>query len=357
MTEMIPEEWPCRAATDSQIQASDKSSSGKRPALRPAEELPCREATVCQIQTSRQSSSGESPTLRPANEEIIRTERTINWYPGHMARSRRLLAEQLSRTDAVIELCDARIPGASRNPDLDALLSGKPRLLVLNKADLAEPEETQKWLAFLRRQGVKCLSYNGLRGNVRSVLDRISDLTREKVEALARRGVKKTVRLMVAGVPNVGKSTFINRLSGSVMAKTGDRPGVTRSNQWVRINPYLELLDTPGLLWPKIENQEDARALALIGTINDQVLDQQAMAIELLMRLRETHPEAIRTRFHIRNMDAEGEELLCEACRGRGWIVARGEVDMDRGAAVILDEFRAGKLGAVTLERVPEEQV
>ena len=290
-------------------------------------------------------------------EELVRSEeRQINWYPGHMARSRRLLAEQLSRTDAVIELCDARIPAASRNPDLDALLSGKPRLLVLNKADLAEPEETQRWLAWLRSRGVKCLSYNGLRGNVRGILDRISELTREKMEALARRGVKKTVRIMVVGVPNVGKSTFINRISGTVTAKTGDRPGVTRSNQWVRINPYLELLDTPGLLWPKIENQADARALALIGTINDQVLDQYALAAELLMRLRETHPDAVRTRFHIRNMEAEGAELVVEACRGRGWIVARGEADMDRGSAVILDEFRAGKLGAVTLQRAPEEE-
>ena len=282
-------------------------------------------------------------------------ERQINWYPGHMAKSKRLLQEQISRTDAVIELCDARIPLASRNPDLDAMLSGKPRLLVLNKADLADPEETRRWLAFFRKQGQKCLSYNGIRGNIRVILDKIDELTREKVEALAKRGVRKTVRIMIVGIPNVGKSTFINRISGSVMARTGDRPGVTRSNQWVKINPYLELLDTPGLLWPKIENQSDAKCLALIGTINDQVIDQQAMAIELLMRFKTVRPEAIETRFHIRNMDADNEELLTEACRGRGWIVARGEVDTDRGASVILDEFRAGKLGAVSLQCAPEE--
>lgn len=293
----------------------------------------------------------------PEEYEIVKgNDRKINWYPGHMAKSRRLLQEQISRTDAVIELCDARIPLASRNPDLDALLSGKPRLLVLNKADLAEQEETRRWLAYFRHQGVRCLSYNGIKGNIRQILDRINDLVRDRVEALAQRGVRKTVRIMVVGVPNVGKSTFINRISGTVMAKTGDRPGVTRSNQWVKINPYLELLDTPGLLWPKIENQEDARSLALVGTINDQVLDQQAMAIDLLMRLKESNPEAIRTRFHIKDMEAENEALLIEACRGRGWIVARGEADTDRGAAVILDEFRAGKLGCISLQRAPEEE-
>ena len=291
----------------------------------------------------------------PDEYGIVQGERQINWYPGHMAKSKRLLQEQISRTDAVIELCDARIPLASRNPDLDALLAGKPRLLVLNKADLADPAETKRWLAYFRRQGVRCLSYNGLKGNTRLILDKISELVRDKVEALAQRGVRKTVRIMVVGVPNVGKSTFINRISGTVMAKTGDRPGVTRSNQWVKINPYLELLDTPGLLWPKIENQADAKALALIGTINDQVLDQQAMAIELLMRLRTINPEAIRTRFHIKDMEAENEALLLEACRGRGWIVARGEADTDRGAAVILDEFRAGKLGCITLQQAPAE--
>lgn len=286
-------------------------------------------------------------------ERIPGGEKKINWYPGHMAKSRRLLQDQISRADAVIELCDARIPEASRNPDLGQMLAGKPRLLVLNKADLAEDAATTEWLRYFRTMGQQAMSFNGLKGNTRGLMDRISGLTKEKVEALAKRGVKKTVRIMVVGVPNVGKSTFINRISGNAAVKTGDRPGVTRSNQWVKINPYLELLDTPGLLWPKIENQEDAKLLAFIGTINDLILDQQSMAIDLLTRMKEIHPEAIASRFHIKNMETSGEALLIEACRGRGWIVSRGEADTDRGASVILDEFRAGKLGKVTLERVP----
>ena len=281
--------------------------------------------------------------------------KNINWYPGHMAKSRRLLQEQLSRVDAVIELCDARIPGASRNPDLNALVSDKPRLLVLNKADLADAEGVQAWLSYYRRHGLSAMSYNGLRGNARPVLERIADMTREKVERLARRGVKKTVRIMVVGIPNVGKSTFINRISGVRSAKTGDRPGVTRSNQWVKVGEYLEILDTPGMLWPKIERQEDAHLLALIGTINDQILDRPMLAVELLERMAERDAQAVKDRFHIRDMQTKGVALLEEACRGRGWILPRGEVDWDRGAAVVLDEFRAGKLGGVSLELPPEE--
>lgn len=289
------------------------------------------------------------------NEDmILRAEdKKINWYPGHMARARRLLADQLSRVDVVVELCDARIPRASRNPDLDALVKGKKRLLVLGKADLAQESETRAWLAYYRAQGLDAMSFDSVRGRAKDVVSRIERAAGEAVARMAARGVKKTVRVMIVGVPNVGKSTFTNRINGASIAKTGDRPGVTRSNQWVRITPYLELLDTPGLLWPRIDDQQDARALAFVGTINDQIMDQQMLAIRLLEKLMEDKPEAVTARFKLRDVGARGAALLEEACRGRGWLLPGGVCDTDRGSAVVLDEFRAGKLGRITLQKAP----
>ena len=291
------------------------------------------------------------------DETMLRAEeKTINWYPGHMARAKRLLAEQLSRVDVVIELCDARIPRASRNPDLAELVKGKRRLLVLGKADLAEEAQTRAWLKYYRAQGLEAMSFDSVRGRAKDVLARVERLSADLVERMAARGVKKTVRVMIVGVPNVGKSTFTNRLNGAAIAKTGDRPGVTRSNQWVRVTPYLELLDTPGLLWPKLENQADARALAFVGTINDQIMDQQMLAIRLLTWLMENKREDAVGRLRLKEPDAEGLALLEAVCRGRGWLLPGGVCDTDRGAAVVLDEFRAGKLGRVTLQRAPEVQ-
>ena len=291
------------------------------------------------------------------DETMLRAEeKTINWYPGHMARAKRLLAEQLSRVDVVIELCDARIPRASRNPDLAELVKGKRRLLVLGKADLAEEAQTRAWLKYYRAQGLEAMSFDSVRGRAKDVLARVERLSADLVERMAARGVKKTVRVMIVGVPNVGKSTFTNRINGAAIAKTGDRPGVTRSNQWVRVTPYLELLDTPGLLWPKLENQADARALAFVGTINDQIMDQQMLAIRLLTWLMENKREDAVGRFRLKETDAEGLALLEAVCRGRGWLLPGGVCDTDRGAAVVLDEFRAGKLGRVTLLRAPEVQ-
>ena len=291
------------------------------------------------------------------DETMLRAEeKTINWYPGHMARAKRLLAEQLSRVDVVIELCDARIPRASRNPDLAELVKGKRRLLVLGKADLAEEAQTRAWLKYYRAQGLEAMSFDSVRGRAKDVLARVERLSADLVERMAARGVKKTVRVMIVGVPNVGKSTFTNRINGAAIAKTGDRPGVTRSNQWVRVTPYLELLDTPGLLWPKLENQADARALAFVGTINDQIMDQHMLAIRLLTWLMENKREDAVGRFRLKETDAEGLALLEAVCRGRGWLLPGGVCDTDRGAAVVLDEFRAGKLGRVTLQRAPEVQ-
>ena len=291
------------------------------------------------------------------DETMLRAQdRKINWYPGHMARAKRLLAEQLSRVDAVVELCDARIPRASRNPDLGRLVADKRRLLVLGKADLAEEAQTRAWLAFYRAQGMEAMSFDSVRGRAKDVVARVERLTQDMVERMAQRGVRKTVRVMIVGVPNVGKSTFTNRINGSAIARTGDRPGVTRSNQWVRITPYLELLDTPGLLWPNLEDQRDAQALAFVGTIGEQAMDQQLLAIRLLEWLMESKRDAAVARFRIRETGEEplsGLALLEAVCRGRGWLLPGGVCDTDRGAAVVLDEFRAGKLGRVTLQRAP----
>ena len=276
----------------------------------------------------------------------------INWYPGHMAKSRRLLQEQLRAVDAVVELCDARAPRATRNPDLAHLTRGKARILILNKADLADDQETARWLEFYRRNGLTALRFNSNGGKTKDVLARIEAATKPAVERAAAKGVKKTVRLMVIGIPNVGKSTFINRLHGSGIAKASDRPGVTRSNQWVKIGPYLELLDTPGMLPPRMDDQEGARLLAYLGSIRDQIMDTEELAGQLLLHLLTLKPEAATTRFKLStDEDLTDPQLAVDAaCRGRGWLISGGRPDTDRAAALILDEFRAGKVGRITIQ-------
>ena len=274
----------------------------------------------------------------------------INWYPGHMAKAKRLLADQLSRVDVVVELCDARLPHSSRNPDLDKLISGKKRVLMLNKADLADAGATGMWLNYFRSQGMDAVSYCATGGKAKDAITAIDRAAKEIVERAAQKGVKKTVRVMVVGVPNVGKSTFTNRLHGGNIAKTGDRPGVTRSNQWVRISPYLELLDTPGLLWPRLDDQIAARRLCYIGTVKDDVVDLAMLTIHLLEDMLSVKPQAVLDRFKVKDASLRGEELLEAVCRGRGFLMKGGVCDYDRCCAVVLDEFRAGKLGRITLE-------
>lgn len=280
----------------------------------------------------------------------------INWYPGHMAKSRRLLQDQLRAVDAVIELCDARAPLATRNPDLEKLTRGKARILILNKADLADDRETARWVEYFRAQGLTAMRFNSNGGKTKEILARIQEATRPAVERAAARGVKKTVRLMIIGIPNVGKSTFINRIHGSGIAKASDRPGVTRSNQWVKIGPYLELLDTPGMLPPRMDDQDGARLLAYLGSIRDQIMNTEELAGQLLMHLQAINPAAVAARFKL----PEGEiyddpQLALEAaCKGRGWLISGGRPDVDRAAALVLDEFRAGKAGKITIERAPE---
>ena len=278
----------------------------------------------------------------------------INWYPGHMAKSKRLLADQLGRVDVVIELCDARLPYSSRNPELDRLLGGKRRVLVLNKADLADPAATSTWLNYFRGMGIDATGFNASAGRAKDALSVIDRAARETVERAAQRGIRKTVKAMVVGVPNVGKSTFTNKLHGGSIAKTGDRPGVTRANQWVRVSPYLDLLDTPGLLWPRLDDQLAARRLCYIGTVKDDVVDLPMLTIHLLQDMLKVQPAQVMERYRIQDAALTGEALLEAVCRGRGFLMKGGVCDYDRCCAVVLDEFRAGKLGRITLEMPPK---
>ena len=277
----------------------------------------------------------------------------IQWYPGHMAKAKRLLAQQLAKADIAIELCDARIPLSSRNPDLDRMLQRKRRMLLLCKADLADNGTTQQWIQYFANKDIRAMAYDASPQKTRRVRGLMDQVAREFYERAERRGIKKTLRAMVVGVPNVGKSTFINRLTGSATTDVGDRPGITRANRWVKVNPYLEVLDTPGMLWPKLNDQRAAIRLAYIGTIRDAVYDQLELSIRLLKELLRDRKQITCERFKIKNPEADGLALLDEVCHGRGFLLKGGISDYDRACAVILDEFRAGKLGKISLEQPP----
>ena len=276
----------------------------------------------------------------------------IQWYPGHMAKARRMLAESVKLVDVVIEMVDARAPASTRNPDFDDLFGAKPRVVVLNKADLADPEATRAWIRAYRARGWDAISFSANAGKgVKEAVSLVERAARPVVERMKAKGVNKTVRAMIVGIPNVGKSTFINRLRGSAAAKAGNRPGVTRGKQWIVVGPYLEFLDTPGMLWPKFEDKEAARRLAFLGSIRGEIMDNERLSAELLEFLRDRAPEGAKVRLKI-DMDAEksGEQLLEEACRRRGWLLPGARPDTERASALILDEFRSGKMGRLTLE-------
>ena len=276
----------------------------------------------------------------------------INWFPGHMAKTRRLLETQIKAVDAVIELCDARAPYATRNPDLIRMIGNKTHILIMNKSDLADDAVTKSWLKYYEQKGVAAMAFQSTGSKVKSVFDMIEKASAAKVERMKQRGANKTVRIMVVGIPNVGKSTFINKLHGQSIAKASDRPGVTRSNQWVKINPYLELLDTPGMLWPKLEDQATAKRLAFLGSIKDDIMNTEELATELLKELLVIKPEAVISRYKLTNLEDEETSLLEKCCKGRGWLLSGGRYDTERAAALILDEFRACKMGKLSLERI-----
>lgn len=272
-----------------------------------------------------------------------------------MAKTRRLLQDQLKRVDLVIEVCDARLPFSSRNPELLRMTAGKRRILLLNKADLADPEATRRWVRFFQARGETAYPVHAISLKSKELLGTVDRSVRDVVETAEEKGIRKTIRVMVIGVPNVGKSTLINRLRGTSIAKTGDRPGVTKSNQWIHVTPYLDLMDTPGMLWPRLDDQLAARRLCYIGSVKDDVVDIYALAISLLEDLKASCPETLSVRFHVEDLNVENVELLDAVCRGRGWLLRGGRFDYDRCCNVVLDEFRSGKLGKITLE-LPDAQ-
>ena len=282
----------------------------------------------------------------------------IQWYPGHMTKTIRQMQEDIKLVDLVIEIIDARVPVSSRNPDIDALASGKARLLILNKADLADEKENARWLRYFKDQGlVAVLTDARNRGSVKNLMPSITEACREKIERDRARGMKeRPIRTMVAGIPNVGKSTFINSFSGKAMAKTGNKPGVTRGKQWIRLGGKVELLDTPGLLWPKFEDRTVGENLALIRSINDQILDEEDLACVLIKRLREGYPGKLALRY---KAEETGTDLayLEEIGRRRGCLRKGGEIDYGRAASILLDEYRSGILGRISLEKAPEKLV
>lgn len=280
----------------------------------------------------------------------------INWYPGHMAKAKRLISENLKLVDMIFEIRDARIPVSSGNPDFEDLFLNKSRMVFLNKGDLADPHATEKWVHWFAGEGIKALPINSLdpaeTGRGREIiLKRAGELHKE---VLDRRGIKKTIRAMVIGIPNVGKSAFINGIAGDKKAKTGNRPGITKAKQWIKVNPYFELLDTPGLLWPKLDQREVALNLAYARTIKEEILDIEEVAHYFLEKAKVEFPKALISRYGELNMDLKGYELLEEICLQKGWVQSGGIAHLNRGAGHVLDDFQQGRLGRITLELPPK---
>ena len=281
----------------------------------------------------------------------------LSWFPGHMTKTRRMITAEIKNMDAVCEILDARIPLSSRNPDVDELTAGKPRLVVLNRVDQADPGETRRWAAYFRGKGYAVLEANAKGGaGTAQFAAAVRELLRDKLAAWADRGqVGRTVRIMVLGIPNVGKSTFINKVAHRKTARAEDRPGVTRSKQWVPVDSTLELLDTPGMLWPKFEDVNVGMHLAFTGAIKDDVMDIEELGSCLMEYLGGHYAEAIRERYKVEPQEEEmGYDLLVRAGRKRGFLMRGAEVDTERMSRVLLDEFRGGKLGRFTLETVED---
>lgn len=283
----------------------------------------------------------------------------IQWYPGHMAKTRRQMLENLKNIDLVCELVDARIPQVSRNPDMDEIAGDKPRMILLNRVDLADPEQTRRWAAWYREQGYSVLETDSQHGTGTARFGAVArERLADKIAAWNEKGqTGRSVRVMVVGIPNVGKSTFINRVLGRKSAKAADKPGVTRGAQWFRVQGGIDLLDTPGILWPKFDDERVGILLAVTGAVKDDILDTETLACKLFEILARCAPQAIMERYKVtipEQSDFLGYELLEQAGRKRGFLISGGEIDTERMARILLDEFRGGVLGRITLE-TPEE--
>lgn len=276
----------------------------------------------------------------------------IQWYPGHMVKTKKQIQEVLKLIDVVVELLDARIPISSKNPDMDELIGNKPKVVLLNKCDLAEDYITREWIEYYRRNGIAALDIDSVSGkNINRVYGIVREAVKEKFERNVQKGiVGKPVRTLVAGIPNVGKSSFINKISARAGTKTGDKPGVTRSNQWIKVNKDFELLDTPGILWPKFDDENVALHLAYTRAIKDEILDTEELAVNFLHELMEIKPKALIERYKI-EIKEDAPNTLLEIGRKRGCVIAGGEIDNLRTANIIFDDYRNGKLGKLSLER------
>ena len=281
----------------------------------------------------------------------------IQWYPGHMTKAKRAMKEDIKLIDLIIEVVDARVPLASRNPDIDELGKGKARLILLNKSDLADERYNEQWSAYFQKKGFYVVKVNAKSGaGLKSIQGVIQEACKAKIERDRRRGIKnRPIRAMVVGIPNVGKSTFINSYAGKACAKTGNKPGVTKGKQWIRLNKTLELLDTPGILWPKFEDQEVGKRLAFIGSIKDEILNLEELSLELLDYIRTNYPGLLNTRYGI---EEEGTPVsLLEAVADKRKCLIRGqEIDYAKAAGIVMEEFRNGKIGRITLEFPPVEE-
>jgi len=282
----------------------------------------------------------------------------IQWFPGHMTKARRMMTENIKMIDAVCEIIDARIPVSSRNPDLDEMTGGKPRIIILNRVDQADQTATKKWALHYRNNGAAVLETDSKSGRGVDGLDcTVRTLLSDKLEMYASKGqTGRHLRLMVAGIPNVGKSSFINRAAKRKAAQTSDRPGVTKGKQWINLGNGLELLDTPGVLWPKFEDQTVAENLAFTGAIRDDIMDIETLGANLMSRLSVEYPERLRERYKIDMEKASGGfDLLTLAAARRGFLIKGGQADIERMAVILLDEFRGGKLGRITLEHIEND--
>ena len=280
----------------------------------------------------------------------------IQWYPGHMTKTRRQIEGDLKLVDAVCEIVDARIPMSSRNPDIDAICGNKPRIVILNRMDLADPEGTKRWMAYFRSRGIAVVATDcKTRRGISDFQPAVRSVLKEKLERNAARGMNKPLRVMIVGIPNVGKSTLINQISGRKGAKAENRPGVTRGKQWVTVDSGLLLLDTPGILWPKFEDPEVGMMLAYTGAVKEDIMDIEELACRLMTLLAARYPKVLTERYGIEiPEEINGYELLQITGKKRGFLMARGEINTERMARVLLDDYRAGKLGRLTFE-LPEE--
>lgn len=281
----------------------------------------------------------------------------LQWYPGHMTKAKRQMQEDLKLIDLIIELVDARIPLSSRNPDIDELGKNKARLILLNKSDLADERYNEQWSAYFQKKGFYVVKVNAKSGaGLKSIQGVIQEACKAKIERDRRRGIKnRPIRAMVVGIPNVGKSTFINSYAGKACAKTGNKPGVTKGKQWIRLNKTLELLDTPGILWPKFEDQEVGKRLAFIGSIKDEILNLEELSLELLDYIRTNYPGLLNTRYGIEE-DGTPVSLLEAVADKRRCLIRGQEIEYAKAAGIVMEEFRNGKIGRITLEFPPVEE-